>query len=165
MVTSCFKNCLPSHVNEGKREEAIKQGAGHMQLLDDLYKKRRNWKLKRKYYIALSEKHPLEEILDLLQDRLRNEYACYTTVLLATSFLTLHDRVITQEPSCHSMLYVHAHTMSSRNLCLKKHTVKSAFLTAVPTMMRVLWDATLCSLQIHPHFVRTCSLLLSDKTS
>jgi hypothetical protein len=36
LVTSCVKNCLPSHMNEEKIEEMIKQGAGHMQLLDDL---------------------------------------------------------------------------------------------------------------------------------
>jgi hypothetical protein len=50
LVTSCLKNCLPKHVIEGKIEEMVKQGAGHMQLLeDDLQEKIIYWKLRRKH--------------------------------------------------------------------------------------------------------------------
>jgi hypothetical protein len=39
----------PNHVIEGKIEEMTKQGAGHMQLMDDLQEKRIYWKLKRNH--------------------------------------------------------------------------------------------------------------------
>jgi hypothetical protein len=90
LVTSCVKNCLPNHVIDGKIQEKITQGAGHMQLLDDLQEKGIYWKLKRNHWLVLSEKRALDETMDLLQDRLRNEYACYTPVLSATGFLTRH---------------------------------------------------------------------------
>jgi hypothetical protein len=48
LFISCVKNCLPNHVTEGKLEEIVKQGVGHMQLLDDLLEKRIYWKLKSK---------------------------------------------------------------------------------------------------------------------
>jgi hypothetical protein len=65
--------------------------------------------------------------MDLLQDRLRSEYACHTYVLSAASFLTRHISAITQEPFCHSTMYVRAQILSSRNFCLKNSLLVLVF--------------------------------------
>jgi hypothetical protein len=65
--------------------------------------------------------------MDSLQDRVCNEYACYVSILSATSFLTRHIRVITQETSRISTLYAQVHIGNSRNLCLKKTHCKVCY--------------------------------------
>jgi hypothetical protein len=163
LVTSCVKNCLPNHVIEGKIEEMIKQGAGHMQLLDDLQEKRNILKTEEESLastlwetcLRLTTRQTTQLIRVLHIRPVSHQFPC-------TSYLSRHhSRTILSFDTVRSFTY--SYYELSKYL-LKKHIAGSAFLTAVTTV-RVLWEATLWSLQIHPHFVRTCCLLLSDKTS
>ena len=88
--------------------------------------------------MALSEKRALEDTMDLLQDRLRNECACYTSVLSATSFLTRHIRVRHHSRNIPSFEAVRPCTYSElSNSLLIKHIVKSAFPTVVTATIKV----------------------------
>jgi hypothetical protein len=68
------RNCLLEHVIEGKIdrmiEEIRRQRRRHMQLLGDLMEMRGEWKLKKEALITLCGEHPMEEAMDLSEDRL-----------------------------------------------------------------------------------------------
>jgi hypothetical protein len=66
------RNCLLSHINEGKIMGTRRRGRRRKQLLDDLKEARRYWKLKQEAQVrTLWRTHvSLEEAMDLSQDRL-----------------------------------------------------------------------------------------------
>jgi hypothetical protein len=64
------RNCLLKHITEGKIRGTRRQERRCKQLLDDLKKARRYWKLKEEARITLFAELSMEEAMNLSEDRL-----------------------------------------------------------------------------------------------
>jgi hypothetical protein len=80
------RNCLLSHIIEGKIIGTIRQGRRCKQLLDDLKEVRRYWKLKEEAQDRTFWRTQFGRAMDLLQDRLLLDLS-FVLQLIGTSLL------------------------------------------------------------------------------